>query len=194
MPVVFGYACVSPGDQDLGTQHRFLQDEAGATRVFDDVLSSDSFNRPGLNQMLGCCGPGDIICVVRLDRLSRSLTELLRTLEMFKVRGLAFRSLEENLDTTSANGELIFHVFGAMAQFERRPRDGNASARREGRPALDDDKLASALELVEKGIPPAQAAEQIGLGRSTLYRKLAQLRSQSKQVPAGMKVTKLRCD
>jgi DNA invertase Pin-like site-specific DNA recombinase len=91
---------------------------------------------------------------------------------------LAFRSLEEYLDTTSANGELIFHVLGAMAQFERRPRDGITSARREGRPALDDDKLASALKLVEKGSPPAQAAEQIGLGRSTLYRKLAQLRSE----------------
>lgn len=119
MPDVLGYARVSTSDQDLEVQRRRLRDEAGAIRVFDDVISGKSFDRPGLNELIGFCRPGDIICVVRLDRLGRSLKELLETVDMFKARGLAFRSLEERLDTSSAAGELVFHVFGAIAHFER---------------------------------------------------------------------------
>lgn len=154
MPDVLGYARVSTSDQDLEVQRRRLRDEAGAIRVFDDVISGKSFDRPGLNELIGFCRPGDIICVVRLDRLGRSLKELLETVDMFKARGLAFRSLEERLDTSSAAGELVFHVFGAIAHFERRliverTRDGIAAARARGkvpgRPTLDADKLASAL-------------------------------------------------
>lgn len=120
MPDVLGYARVSTSDQDLEVQRRRLRDEAGAIRVFDDVISGKSFDRPGLTELIGFCRPGDIICVVRLDRLGRSLKELLETVDMFKARGLAFRSLEERLDTSSAAGELVFHVFGAIAHFERR--------------------------------------------------------------------------
>lgn len=76
MPDVLGYARVSTSDQDLEAQRRRLRDEAGAMRVFDDVISGKSFNRPGLNEMLSFCRAGDIICVVRLDRLGRSLKEL----------------------------------------------------------------------------------------------------------------------
>ncbi len=186
MPDVLGYARVSTSDQDLGVQRRRLRDEAGAIRVFDDVISGKSFDRPGLTELIGFSRPGDIICVVRLDRLGRSLKELLETVDMFKARGLAFRSLEERLDTSSAAGELVFHVFGAIAHFERRliverTRDGIAAARARGkvpgRPTLDADKLASALKLIEAGVRPAQAAKQIGLGRSTLYREIALIRS-----------------
>lgn len=193
MPDVLGYARVSTSDQDLEAQRHRLRDEAGAIRVFDDVISGKSFNRPGLNEMLSFCRAGDIICVVRLDRLGRSLKELLETVEMFKARGLAFRSLEERLDTSSAAGELVFHVFGAIAHFERRliverTRDGIAAARARGkvpgRPNLDIDKLASALKLVEAGVRPVQAAKQLGLGRSTLYRELALIRQTAPDTPA----------
>ncbi len=186
MPDVLGYARVSTSDQDLEAQRRRLREEAGAIRVFDDVISGKSFTRPGLTELLSFCRPGDIICVVRLDRLGRSLKELLETVDTFKARGLAFRSLEERLDTSSAAGELVFHVFGAIAHFERRliverTRDGIAAARARGkvpgRPSLDADKLASALKLIEAGVRPAQAANQLGLGRSTLYRELAMIRS-----------------
>lgn len=193
MPDVLGYARVSTSDQDLEVQRRRLRDEAGAIRVFDDVISGKSFDRPGLNELIGFCRPGDIICVVRLDRLGRSLKELLETVDMFKARGLAFRSLEERLDTSSAAGELVFHVFGAIAHFERRliverTRDGIDAARARGkvpgRPTLDADKLASALKLIEAGVRPAQAAKQLGLGRSTLYRELAALKTEAPTTPA----------
>lgn len=193
MPDVLGYARVSTNDQDLEGQRRRLTQEASAIRVFDDIVSGKSFDRPGLTEMLDFCRADDTICVVRLDRLGRSLKELLETIDLFKARGLAFRSLEERLDTSSAAGELVFHVFGAIAHFERRliierTRDGIAAARARGkvpgRPPLDTDTLASALKLVEAGIRPAQAAKQLGLGRSTLYRELAAIRQQAPSTPA----------
>ena len=93
-------------------------------------------------------------------------------------------SLEEKIDTSSAAGELVFHVFGSIAQFERRliaerTRDGIAAARAEGRkpgrPALDQEKVRAALTLVRSGLSPTKAADQVGLGRSTVYRELALL-------------------
>ena len=192
MPDVLGYARISTSDQDLEVQRRRLREEAGAIRVFEDVISGKSFDRPGLAELLGYARPGDTVCVVRLDRLGRSLKELLETVDGFKARGLAFRSLEERLDTASAAGELVFHVFGAIAHFERRliverTRDGISAARargkRPGRPPLDADKLASALTLIQAGQRPAQAAKQLGLGRSTLYRELASLRMDPPATP-----------
>ena len=177
-----GYARVSTAEQDLEAQRRRLRDEANATRVFEDVISGKSFERPGLSALLNFARPGDIVCVVRLDRLGRSLKELLETVDGFKARGLGFRSLEERLDTASAAGELVFHVFGAIAHFERRliierTRDGIAAARargkRPGRPPLDQQKLQAALTLIRSGLSPSAAARQVGLGRSTLYRELA---------------------
>ena len=192
MPDVLGYARVSTSDQNLEVQRRRLRDEAGAMRVFDDVISGKQFERPGLSALLDFARPGDIVCVVRLDRLARSLKELLETLDGFKSRGLAFRSLEERLDTASTAGELVFHVFGAIAHFERRliverTRDGLSGARAPGkvfgRPPLDQDTLASALKLIDAGVRPAQAAKQLGLGRSTLYRELAALRQTAPSTP-----------
>ena len=177
-----GYARVSTAGQDLEVQRRRLRDEGKAVRVFEDVISGKRFERPGLTALLDYARPGDLVCVVRLDRLGRSLKELLATVEGFKTRGLAFRSLEERLDTSSAAGELVFHVFGAIAHFERRliverTRDGIAAARargkRPGRPPLDEEKLQAALTLIRSGLSPSIAARQVGLGRSTLYRELA---------------------
>lgn len=186
MPDVLGYARVSTAEQDLEVQRRRLRDEAGAIRVFEDVASGKSFERPGLSDLLDYARPGDLVCVVRLDRLGRSLArslkELLATVEGFKARGLGFRSLEERLDTVSASGELVFHVFGAIAHFERRliverTRDGIAAARARGkhpgRPPLDEEKLQAALTLIGGGLSPSAAARRVGLGRSTLYRELA---------------------
>jgi DNA invertase Pin-like site-specific DNA recombinase len=177
-----GYARVSTAGQDLEVQRRRLRDEAKAVRIFEDVISGRSFERPGLAALLDYARPGDVVCVVRLDRLGRSLKQLLETVENFKARGLGFCSLEERLNTSSAAGELVFHVFGAIAHFERRliverTRDGIAAARargsRPGRPALDEAKLQAALTLVRSGLSPSHAARQVGLGRSTLYRELA---------------------
>ncbi len=190
MADALGYARVSTAGQDLEVQRRRLRDEAKAVRVFEDVISGRSFERPGLTALLDYARPGDVVCVVRLDRLGRSLKQLLETVEDFKRRGLGFRSLEERLDTSSAAGELVFHVFGAIAHFERRliverTRDGIVAARargkRPGRPPLDEAKLQAALTLVRSGLSPSLAAHQVGLGRSTLYRELALIPDQAPQ-------------
>ena len=119
--------------------------------------------------------------MVRLDRLGRSLRELLDTVELLKSKGVGLMSLEEKLDTSSAAGELVFHVFGAIAHFERRliaerTRDGLEAARargsKPGRPSLDESKRDAALQLIAAGFAPAEAARQVGLGRSTVYREL----------------------
>jgi DNA invertase Pin-like site-specific DNA recombinase len=177
---IFGYARVSTDDQDLAGQKTRLE-SAGAFRVFADVISGKTFDRPGLTDLLDHIRPGDTIAVVRLDRLGRSLRELLEVVETLKKRGIALLSLEEKIDTSSAAGELVFHVFGAIAQFERRliaerTRDGmnaaRAKGRKPGRPALDQEKLDAAMLLMKGGMSPTQAARQTGLGRSTVYREI----------------------
>ena len=177
---ILGYARVSTGDQDVAGQTMRLI-EAGAIRVFSDIRSGKTMERPGLDALLAYARKGDTLSVVRLDRLGRSLGELLTTVAMLKERGIALLSLEERIDTNSAAGELVFYVFGAIAHFERRliaerTRDGIAAARargkRPGRQPLDPEKIAAALELVKAGLSPTVAARQLGLGRSTVYREV----------------------
>ena len=181
MSGIIGYARVSTGDQDVAGQTMRLE-QAGAIKVFTDLRSGRSMDRPGLTDLLGFARSGDTLAVVRLDRLGRSLCELLTIVTALKERGIALLSLEEKIDTSSAAGELIFHVFGAIAHFERRliaerTKDGIAAARAKGklpgRRPLDPDKAASALKLVENGVSPTDAARQLGLGRATVYREMA---------------------
>ena len=132
-----GHARVSTSDQNLEAQRVRLQ-EAGAIRIFTDVVSGKRFDRPGLADLIDHARAGDRLCVTRLDRLGRSLRELLETVDDLKAHGIHLVSLEERLDTSSAAGELVFHVFGAIAHFERRliterTRDGIAAARKRGR-------------------------------------------------------------
>ncbi len=179
---ILGYARMSTGDQDVAGQTMRLTG-AGALRVFTDVRSGRSMDRPGLQELLAYARKGDTLAVVRLDRLGRSLSELLCTVDLLKSRHIALLSLEERIDTGSAAGELVFHVFGAIAHFERRliaerTKDGIAAARakgkRPGRQPLDRDKAAAALKLVQAGLSPTAAARQVGLGRATVYHEMAQ--------------------
>jgi DNA invertase Pin-like site-specific DNA recombinase len=158
--------------------------EAGASRVFTDVMSGKSMDRPGLKELLDYAQSGDTLAVVRLDRLGRSLAELLSTVTLLRERQIALLSLEEKIDTSSAAGEVIFHVFGAIAHFERRliserTKDGIAAARakgrKPGRQPLDMSKVDAALTLIEANTSPADAAKQLGLGRSTVYREMRRL-------------------
>lgn len=178
-----GYARVSTDDQDLAGQTLRLE-AAGASRIFNDIMSGSTrtADRPGLTGLLDYARQGDTLTVVRLDRLGRSLSELIATVNALKKRGIAFASLEERIDTSSAAGELVFHVFAALAHFERRliqerTRDGLAAARargaRPGRPPIDAQTTEAALALVAAGKSPTQAARQLGLGRSTVYREMA---------------------
>ena len=180
MTGILGYARVSTSDQDVAGQTMRLT-HAGAIKVFTDVRSGRNMDWPGLQELLDYARRGDTLAVVRLDHLGRSLGELLGTVTMLKKRGIALLSLEEKIDTSSAAGELIFHVFGAIAHFERRliaerTKDGIAAARargrRPGRQSLDADRAAAALKLVAAGLSPTAAAHQLGLGRSTVYREV----------------------
>ena len=179
-----GYARVSTGDQDPEAQRMRLE-AAAAIRVFTDVVSGKRFDRPGLADLIDHARPGDRLCVTRLDRLGRSLRELLETVDGLKARGIHLVSLEERLDTSSAAGELVFHVFGAIAHFERRliserTRDGIAAARKRGRtpgrPPLDPETVSAARKLIEGGLSPARAAKQLNIGRATAYRIAAAMR------------------
>jgi DNA invertase Pin-like site-specific DNA recombinase len=177
---ILGYARVSTSDQDLsGQKDRLLQH--GAIRVFEDVISGKTFNRPGLVALLDQARPNDTLAVIRLDRLGRSLKELLETVDGLKAREINLISLEERIDTTSAAGELVFHVFGAIAHFERRliserTKDGLASARKHGRvpgrPPLQPATISALQDLVGAGKSVTQAAKHLGIGRSTAYKAI----------------------
>ncbi len=177
---ILGYARVSTADQDLsGQKDRLLQH--GAIRVFEDVISGKTFNRPGLAALLDQARPNDTLAVIRLDRLGRSLKELLETVDNLKAREINLISLEERIDTTSAAGELVFHVFGAIAHFERRliserTKDGLASARKHGRipgrPPLQPATISALQDLVGAGKSVSQAAKHLGIGRSTAYKAI----------------------
>jgi len=178
---VLGYARVSTGDHDVAGQTMRLE-QAGAIKVFTEVRSGKSLDRPGLTELFAYARKGDTLAVVRLDRLGRSLAELLAAVAALKERGIALLSLEEKIDTSSAAGELVFHVFGAIAHFERRliaerTKDGLAAARakgkRPGRKPVDSEKVRAALKLVDAGLSPTAAAKQLGLGRSTVYREMS---------------------
>ena len=180
MPDILGYARVSTAEQELEPQKRRLK-ASGAIRIFEDVISGRKFERSGLTALIDYARSGDIVCVVRLDRLGRSLKELLETVDTLKKLGINFMSLEEKIDTSSAAGELVFHVFASIAHFERRliserTKDGLAVAKSKGqclgRPALDQEKLQAAFTLVDNGTSPTKAAEQLDIGRSTLYKAL----------------------
>ncbi|HTW52474.1 MAG TPA: recombinase family protein, partial [Stellaceae bacterium] len=175
------WASHATGDHDVAGQTMRLT-EAGAIKVFNDVRSGKTMERPGLEALLAYARDGDTLAVLRLDRLGRSLGELLTTVAMLKERGVALLSLEERIDTNSAAGELVFHVFGAIAHFERRliaerTKDGIAAARvkgkHPGRLPLDADKITAALSLVRAGLSPTAAAKQLGLGRSTVYHEVS---------------------
>lgn len=153
--------------------------EAGAVRVFEDVVSGTQFDRPGLSALLDHARPGDSRAITRLDRLGRSLKELLEIVEDLKDQNIGLISLEERIDTTSAAGELIFHVFGAIAHFERRliserTKDGIQATRmrgkKPGRPPLYPETVLALQNLVQAGMTAGQAAKQLGIARSTAYR------------------------
>ena len=184
---ILGYARVSTVDQDATAQHDRLA-AAGAIRIFTDTASGAGVGRPELARLIEQARAGDSLCVTRLDRLGRSLKELLETVEDLKGRGIHLSSLEERIDTSSAAGELVFHVFGAIAHFERRliserTREGIAAARRRGsqpgRPPLDAEKVAALRKLVGSGLTAGKAARQLGIGRSTAYRAIRNVQRSS---------------
>ena len=135
--MTFGYARVSTTQQDEALQHDALE-KAGVDRIFIDKASGATESRPALDELLGQLRPGDTVVVWRLDRLGRSLRHLIDVVGDLEQRGVGLRSLTESIDTSTPGGKLIFHVFGALAEFERdlireRTQAGLAAARARGR-------------------------------------------------------------
>ena len=135
--MLIGYARVSTDDQNLDLQIDALK-KAGCEKIFDDHITGSKKDRPGLDKALDCVRPGDILVVWRLDRLSRSLKDLIEIVSRLSNERIGFQSIHESIDTTTSTGNLVFHIFGALAEFERtlireRTMAGLAAARARGK-------------------------------------------------------------
>jgi DNA invertase Pin-like site-specific DNA recombinase len=180
--MLVGYARVSTQDQELGLQLDALN-AAGCEKVFTEKLSGCQKQRPQLSATLDYVREGDTLVVWRLDRLARSLKQLIETVEDLGQRGIGLRSLSETIDTTSSGGRLLFNIFGALAEFERaiileRTRAGLAAARARGRlggrpRVLSEEDLAAAKAMLgDTDISVNAVARRLGVAPSTLYRQL----------------------
>jgi DNA invertase Pin-like site-specific DNA recombinase len=178
--MIVGYARVSTEDQHLDAQVFALQ-EAGADRIWSEKISGARKERPELNRLLDQLRPGDVVVVAKYDRLSRSLQDLLGIVEDIRARGAGFRSLAEDIDTTTPAGRLVFHVFASIAQFEReriseRTREGLAVARKRGRiggrpPALSPERRAEVRRMRDsEGRSIAELARLFKVSPNTVRR------------------------
>lgn len=195
---LIGYARVSTDDQDLSLQIDALTKQGiPKSQIFMDKLSGARSDRPGLAKCLDTVQSGDILVVWRLDRLGRSMRHLITLVEDLRDRGVGFRSLNEGaIDTTNASGELIFNIFSALAQFERRliqerTKAGLAAARargrRGGRPPIESEQakvLATKKLHGDNSIKITDICKTLHISRSTYYRYLA-LKSDESQEASG---------
>lgn len=187
-----GYGRVSTKDQNLDRQKLALT-EAGCIRVFADKLSGKNTDRPELAACLDYLRPGDTLVVLSLDRLSRSLQDLITIVADLRRREVGFRSLHEALDTTTPGGRLVFHVFAALAEFIRElivegTNEGLAAARARGQrlgrpPAMDADMVARARRLLTQPEESVSSiAKLLGVSRSTLYKYVPELKPERREL------------
>ncbi|MBC8426191.1 recombinase family protein [bacterium] len=180
--MLVGYARVSTEDQKLDLQRDALR-AVGCDKIFDEKVSAARGLMPARQELLDYCRPGDVAVVWKLDRLGRSLRDLVDTVNLLRQRGVALRSLREAIDTTTPAGKLTFHIFAALAEFEasvvrERTRAGLQAARlrgmKLGRPrALNPEQIEMARTMMENpNLSARQVAQQLGVHRSTLYRCL----------------------
>jgi DNA invertase Pin-like site-specific DNA recombinase len=182
---LIGYARVSTRGQNLDRQIRALTN-AGCLRVFTDKLSGKNAARPELEACLDYLRPGDTLMVTSLDRLSRSLQDLIATVADLRRRGTGFASLHEALDTTTPGGRLVFHVFAALAEFIRElivegTHEGLDAARARGTrlgrpPALTPEKIRQARQLLAKHEETVSSiARLLGVSRATIYKHVPEI-------------------
>ena len=180
--MLIGYARVSTADQNLDLQLDALAG-AGCEKTFTDTASGSKAEREGLDDAVAFARRGDTLVVWKLDRLGRSLRHLINVVTELSDRGVGFRSLQENLDTTSSGGKLVFHVFGALAELERdlireRTQAGLAAARARGRKggrpkALSDEQVRMAVKMSkDDDTSIAEICRTLRVSRATYYRAL----------------------
>ncbi len=178
--MLIGYARVSTDDQNLDLQKDALN-KMGCESIHEDHISGAKDQRPGLQAALDYARKGDILVVWRLDRLSRSLKNLIEMVNLLDEKGIGLKSIHESIDTSSSSGKLIFHIFGALAEFERnlireRTQAGLQAARARGRSggrpkALNAEKRALVVKLYdEKKHSIAQICQMMGISKPTLYK------------------------
>ena len=177
--MLIGYARVSTQDQNLDLQLEALT-KAGCKKVFDDKISGSRAERPGLTKALELLREGDTLVVWKLDRLGRSVKNLVDLVSELHRQGVQFKSLTDAIDTGTPSGRFFFHVMASLAEMEReliveRTRAGLDVARQLGRkggrkPKMTDSKIESAKKLLASGIPPRDVAKNLGVSVPTLYR------------------------
>jgi DNA invertase Pin-like site-specific DNA recombinase len=176
-----GYARVSTLDQNLNLQLDALR-QAGCERIYQETVGGSAINRPELESCLKALRPGDRLVVWKLDRLGRSLPDLVDIVNSLARGGVFFESLTENIDTGSASGRLIFHVFAALADFERslikeRTLAGLEAARRKGRVGgrprkLTPEAIVDARKAINGGMTMKATAKLFGVSKTTLFERL----------------------
>lgn len=179
--MLIGYARISTDEQKMDLQLDALH-KAGCAQIFSDTASGAKDDRPGLAGALEVLSEGDVLVVWKLDRLGRSSPHLISTVESLQERGIEFRSLQEAIDTTTAGGRLVFHVFAALAQFEReltreRIKAGLEAARKRGRTGgrrhkLDETQAKTVVLMTQNKIPLEQICEELDISRATYFRYL----------------------
>lgn len=177
-----GYARVSTNNQHLRMQEDALKN-AGCEDIYHDIASGAKTERPGLDEALSHLRKGDILIVWKLDRLGRSIQHLIQTVKQLSDKEIGFKSLQENIDTTTSGGKLIFHIFSALAEFERdliqeRTQAGLKAARARGRfggrpPLLADKQVTKMLARYdEQKLTVAEICKISGISRPSFYNYL----------------------
>ncbi|CAM7297792.1 recombinase family protein [Klebsiella pneumoniae] len=177
--MLIGYARVSTGDQNLDLQKTALF-RAECEQIFEDTASGKNARRPGLRRALRRLKPGDVLVVWKLDRLGRSVRDLITLVSELQARGVNFRSLTDSIDTSTPAGRFFFHVMSALAEMEReliveRTRAGLAAAREQGRVGgrrriMTEEVVERCRRMLENGATRQQVADVIGVGVKTIYK------------------------
>jgi DNA invertase Pin-like site-specific DNA recombinase len=189
--MLIGYARVSTQDQNLELQIEALR-AAGCEKIYEDRVSGSRAERPGLSQAMEALRPGDSFVVWKLDRLGRSVKNLVGWVGDLREQGVEFKSLTDSIDTGTASGRFFFHMMASLAEMERdliveRTRAGLEVAKQLGRHGgrrreMTDSKLASARKLLASGVPPRDVAKNLGISVPTLYRWLPASKSEQLQL------------
>jgi DNA invertase Pin-like site-specific DNA recombinase len=177
--MLIGYARVSTNDQNLSLQKEALE-KCGCEKIYEDKISGTRANRPGLDKALEMLREGDTLVVWKLDRLGRSVKNLITLVSELNEKGIHFKSLTDSIDTSTPSGRFFFHVMASLAEMERdliveRTKAGLEAARKLGRKGgrkrkMTDSKIKSAKKLLENGILPKDVANNLGISVATLYR------------------------
>lgn len=177
--MLIGYARVSTQDQNLDLQREALS-KAGCEKIFEDKISGSRNDRPGLNKALEMLRKGDTLIVWKLDRLGRSVKQLVNMVNSLEAQNINFKSLTDSIDTSTPTGRFFFHVMASLSEMERelmieRTRAGLEAAKKLGRLGgrkrqMTDSKIESAKKLLSNGISPKDVAKNLGVSIPTLYR------------------------